>query len=186
MSARHYRLCALIAASVSLALLGCRAAPPAPPRTAGAPPPAPQTAENTRQMDTDATIWTFLHIRKEHKSNPTGPHVGPNVSPILWVAAHDTLDFVRTTSEDPLLGRMVTDWYSPPDKPDERFRVAVDIMAPYLRSDAVAVHVERQTRSPDGSWQDASVDKKLDDDLTFAILNRARAIRTIVAETYKK
>ena len=187
MSARYYRLCASFAATVSLLLLGCRATPPAPANTAAPRAPVQMTAANTpRQMDTDATLWTFLRLRKERKSDPTGPHVGPNVSAILWVAAHDTLGFVRTSSEDPLLGRMITDWYSPPGKPDERFRVAVDILARSLRSDAVGVRVERQARSPDGLWQDSTVDKKLTDDLTFAILNRAREIRTVVTDTYQQ
>ena len=184
MSRRYYRFCAVLAATLSLALAACRSAPP--PAPAGSAPATQKTAANTpAEIDTDATIWTVLHLRRERKSDPNGPHVGAKVSPILWVAAHDTLDFVRTSSEDPLLGRMVTDWYSPAGKPDERFRVNIDILARSLRSDAVVVRVERQARSLGGAWQDTSVDRKLIDELTFAILNRARAIRAAVLEARK-
>ena len=186
MSERYYRASAILAASVSLMLAACQSAPP-PARGAGAAPPTQKTAANKpAEIDTDANIWTFLHLRREPKSDPQGPHVGANVSAILWVAAHDTLDFVRVSSEDPLLGRMVTDWYSPAGKPDERFRVNVDILARALRSDAIAVRVERQTRTPVGGWQDTSVDHKLVDQLTFAILNRAREIRGAVMEARKQ
>ena len=59
-----------------------------------------------------------------------------------------------------MTGLAVTDWYSPTGKPDERLRVTAFIKARALRSDSIAVTVERQTRSPAGQWQDAPVAQK--------------------------
>ena len=43
-------------------------------------------------MDTDDTIWTLLGIAKEAAAD-FGPHTGPGVSPVLWQATLDTLNF---------------------------------------------------------------------------------------------
>lgn len=185
MSALYYRLPTLFAATVSLALSACAGKPPPPAASQTHAGPLERTASNTREIDTDATIWTVLGLSKERHVSANGPTIGAEVSPILWQAAHDTLNFVKVDSEDPIVGRMLTRWYSPPDKPNERFRVGVFILARTLRSDAIAVRVERQNRSESGEWTDASIDRKVDDDLTFTILNRAREIRQILAAKYE-
>lgn len=195
MPAPYYRLPLVFAATVSLALAACGGVPealrPAPMPPAGAQPAAkapapPQTAANTQgDIDTDATIWTVLGLADERKAPPPGgPLIGAGVSPILWQAAHDTLGFVKIETEDPMSGRMVTAWYSPPGKPNERFRAAVFILSRALRSDAVVVRVQRQAQTG-GAWQDSGVDKKVNDDLAFTILRRAREIRQIIAERPK-
>jgi len=90
---------------------------------------------------------------------------GSTVSPILWQAALDTLDFVKLASEDPLAGSMVTDWYSPAGKPNERYKVNVFILARSLRSDAIAVTVTRQARLGDGNWLETTITRQVETDL---------------------
>ncbi|HJU16148.1 MAG TPA: DUF3576 domain-containing protein [Stellaceae bacterium] len=168
----YYRLPLALTASLSLLLAACahqpsqEAAVPVPHK------PAPRPAG----IDTDATIWTLLGIAKKKPPPGFGPQIGSRVSPVLWKAAHDTLDFVPIDSEDPMTGALATEWYSPPDKPDERFKIAVYVLSRALRSSSLAVQVKRQTRSPEGGWVDAPVDSKVDTDLEAAILNRARQI----------
>ena len=71
--------------------------------------------------------------RQEREAErPPGPQTGRQVSPVLYQAALDTLKFTKLASEDPLGGSLVTDWYSPRDKPDERFRIDVFILSPHL------------------------------------------------------
>ncbi len=143
---------------------------------------APQAAAKTQtaavgEMDTDATIWTMLGFAKKPSEHEPGPQTGTTVSPILWQAAHETLDFVKFSSEDPLTGLLVSDWYSPKDKPDERYKINVFILSRTLRSDSLAVTVDRQVRSATGEWAPTTIARKVEDDLESAILLRAGQLK---------
>lgn len=181
----HYRPSTALAASFSLALAACSSTPsaaPPGPSTAGAATAADAGAQQAAAkkpegIDTEATIWTVLGLAKEGSQRPPGPQTGSNVSPILYQAAKDTLDFAKLASEDPLGGSLVTDWYSPPDKPDERFRIDVFVLSRYLTSDSVAVTVDRQVRAPSGEWVDSTVDRKVQEQIETKILYRARQLR---------
>jgi hypothetical protein len=184
MFVRYYRLLPAFAASVSLLIAGCgsdRA-------ESDAPPPAPKpTAAQTAsskpdEIDTESNIWMVLGMAKRPSQRNQGPQTGDQVSPILWEAAHDALNFVKIASEDPLTGVVQTDWYSPPGKPNERLRISVFILARALRSDSVSVSVEREQRSPSGQWSAATIAKDAVAELESAVLLRARHIR---AERYR-
>src|SRR5438128_4055459 len=105
------------------------------------------------------------------------PQSGGTVRAVLCHAALDTLDFVKIASEDPLAGSLVTDWYSPQNKPNERYKVNVFILARSLRSDAIAVTVTREARLGDGNWLETTIEKKVETYLETAILNRARQLK---------
>jgi Domain of unknown function (DUF3576) len=187
MSLAHYRLSTALAASLWMMMLAaCGSSPPgnasASAGTTGQPGAAnagrQQTAANAPEdIDTEATILTVLGLAKKPSQRPPGPSTGSNVSPVLWQAAVDTMGFAKFASADPLGGSLVTDWYSPPDKPDERFRIDVFILSRHLTSDSVAVTVERQVRQPTGEWTDSTVDKRVQDDLETRILFRARQLK---------
>ena len=106
-----------------------------------------------------------------------GPQTGSTVSPILWQAALDTLNFVKFASEDPLTGSIVTDWYSPRGQAERALRVNVFILARALRSDSLAVTVDRQQRSADGQWAETTIARQVETDLENAILSRARQLK---------
>jgi hypothetical protein len=72
---------------------------------------------------------------------------------------------------------MVTDWYSPAGKPNERYKVNVFILARSLRSDAIAVTVTREARLGDGNWLETTISRQVETDLENAILNRARQLK---------
>ena len=165
----------VFAESALLMLAACGSNPPAGQAVAA----SAQTASSSaaEEMDTEATIWTALGLAKEPSKRDPGPQTGDLVSPILWQATHDTLDFVQIASEDPVTGALVTDWYSPKGKPTERFRINVFILARALRSDSLAVTVERQERSATGQWVQSTVGRELASDLENTILQRARQIR---------
>lgn len=46
---------------------------------------------------------------------------GIGVNSFLWRASLDTLSFMPLNSADPFGGVIITDWYTPPESPDERF-----------------------------------------------------------------
>ena len=186
MSARYYHLLAALAASVSLLATGCGLSVVG---TAPEPPPAAPTAAQSAaassqpdELDTESNIWHVLGLAKRPSQRAKGPQIGNEVSPILWEAAHDTLNFVKIASEDPLTGVLLTEWYSPPAKPAERMRISVFILSRALRSDSVSVTVDRQERAPTGEWKSAPIARDAVGELESAILLRARHIR---AERYR-
>ena len=72
---------------------------------------------------------------------------------------------------------MVTDWYSPSGKPNERYKINVFILARTLRSDALAVTITRQARLGDGNWLETTIARHVETDLESAILSRARQLK---------
>jgi hypothetical protein len=175
-----------------LILAACGSSPPAhqataPPGAGGAPqnPVNMQNPANIKtasadppgEMDTEATIWTVLGLAKKPSVHEPGPRTGNTVSPILWQAALDTLAFAKFSTQDPLTGELVTEWYSPKDKPDERYKIDVFVLAREVRSDAVAVTIDRQERAATGEWTESTVARKVQDDLETAILRRAGQLK---------
>ena len=177
MSIAHYGLSVAFAASLSLAVAACATTQSSEQPQSGAPNDQQASTAERTEIDTEATIWTLLGFAKKESERHPGPQTGTTVSPVLWQAALDTLDFVKIASEDPLAGSLVTDWYSPQNKPNERYKVNVFILARALRSDAIAVTVTREARLGDGNWLETTIEKKVETDLETAILNRARQLK---------
>jgi len=101
---------------------------------------------------------------------------GIGVNAYLWRASLDTVAFMPLASADPFGGVIITDWYAPPEAPDERFKATVYILDRQLRADGVRVALFKQRRSgPD--WVNAEVDTKLATELENSILARARELR---------
>ncbi len=98
------------------------------------------------------------------------------VNGYLWRAALDTITFMPINSADPYGGVIVTDWYSPPETPQERLKVNILVQGEALRSNGVKVSIFRQKRGADG-WTDAPVDANTAIDLENVILERARDMR---------
>lgn len=182
---RYYRLLLWVAASISLTLAGCgdgRPAETAADPATGAMPTTPLPVKNADSVDTEATIWTVLGLGKEPSQLQVGPQTGNTVSPVLWEAAHNALDFAGISSEDPVTGLLVTKWYSPTGKPDERLRINAYVLSRALRSDSLSVTIERQVRSPTGQWTNTPIARDTVLGLENAILQRARQIH---AERYR-
>jgi len=178
MTAANYRAFVVLAASLSLAIGACANSPVEQARTQpGAGETQQASTSEPDEIDTEATIFTVLGLAKKGSVKEPGPKTGRTVSPILWQAAHDTLDFVKYASEDPLTGSIVTDWYSPPDNPNVRYRVNVFVLSRTLHSDSLTVTVDRQQRSPDGQWAETTVARQVETDLENEILTRARQLK---------
>src|SRR5260370_3273964 len=111
------------------------------------------------------------------KSAPTEQGGGIGVNSYLWRASLDTLAFMPLASADPFGGVIITDWYSPPELPDERFKVNIFILDRQLRSDGVRAAVFHQHHEANGAWVDTSVAVATLTDLENAILTRARQLR---------
>jgi Domain of unknown function (DUF3576) len=117
------------------------------------------------------------------KEGGGGGPAGVGVNSYLWRATLDTVSFMPLASADPFGGVIITDWYSPAQTPNERFKVNVFILGRELRADGVRCTVFRQTRNAEGQWADAPVDQKTGTDIENAILTRARQMRLSTAST---
>ena len=81
------------------------------------------------------------------------------------------------TSADPFGGVIITDWYSPAEVRDERFKVNIYILGRDLRADGVRAAVFRQRQDPFDGWVDADVNADTATALENALLTRARELR---------
>jgi hypothetical protein len=120
--------------------------------------------------------------KKSGSNDEAGGGAGIGVNAFLWRASLDTLGFMPLASADPFGGVIITDWYSPPETPDQRFKVNLYILDRQLRADGVKAAVFRQHREADGRWLDSAVDQSTVTDLENAILTRARQIRINTAQ----
>ncbi|RAK67368.1 DUF3576 domain-containing protein [Phenylobacterium kunshanense] len=114
------------------------------------------------------------------KSNvrPSGENAAAiGVNGYLWRATLDTLSFMPLQSADPYGGVIVTDWYTNPEKPDERFKCTVYILDSRLRADGLNVAVFKQVRDAAGNWVDQPAAGQTETDIENSILTRARQLR---------
>lgn len=110
------------------------------------------------------------------------PPADIGVNSFLWRASLETLDFMPLASADPFGGVIVTDWYSAPEEPDERFKATVYILDTRLRADGLNVSIHRQLFDEARGWQDAGVDSSTEIQIENAILTRARQLRIATLE----
>ena len=101
--------------------------------------------------------------------------IGVNV--FLWRATLDTVSIWPISSADPFGGVILTDWYSPPKAPKERFKMNIYILGRALRADGVRVSVFRQVIDTNNNWRDAAVQPGTAIKIEDAILMRARQFR---------
>jgi hypothetical protein len=99
------------------------------------------------------------------------------VNGYLWRATLDTLAFMPLQSADPFGGTVITDWYSNPEKPDERFKATVYILDARLRADGLKVTVFKQVKDAGGNWVNSTTSDQTETDIENAILTRARQLR---------
>lgn len=115
----------------------------------------------------------FIFGQDDDKNDGT-TDIGVNA--FLWRASLDTVSFMPLASADPFGGVIITDWYTSPEKPDERFKINVFILDKQLRSDGISVKVFRQEKSR-GDWKDSTIADDTATKLEDAILTRARQLR---------
>jgi hypothetical protein len=104
------------------------------------------------------------------------PVAGIGVNSYLWRASLDTLAFMPLASADPYGGVIITDWYTNPEKPDERFKATVYILDTRLRADGLNVTVFKQIKRGD-AWVDSTSSNQTQVDIENSILTRARQLR---------
>ena len=121
-------------------------------------------------------------------SNPTRgtaatPSLGVNV--FLWRAALDTVSFMPLASADPFGGTILTDWYSPTETPNERFKLNVYIVDQDLQTSSLRVSAFKEKKDTNGMWKSENSVATLQTDIENAILTRARQLKLKAAAPAK-
>ena len=106
----------------------------------------------------------------------SNPESSMPVNAIAWRAALDIASLVPLADVDTFGGTIVTEWYSLPDRPDERIKLTIFVVGRELRSDSISVRVHVQQRMEDG-WGEAVRDQALARQIEDLILARARELR---------
>ena len=113
----------------------------------------------------------------------TGPAgTGIQVNAYLWRATLDTLSFMPLVSADPFGGVIITDWYSPPATPDERFKANAYILSQQMTANAIQISLFHQVQQ-NGQWVNAAVDPNTVSGLEDRILARAADLRAAAENT---
>jgi len=107
---------------------------------------------------------------------------GIGVNSFLWRASLDTIAFMPLTQADPFGGVIITDWYSPPETPTERYKMSVYILGRELRADGIRVAVFRQQSGGPNGWANSNLSKDTATNLENQILTRARQLRLASAQ----
>ena len=142
------------------------------------------TTEEQRKADVGKLFgensFTFGAGRDRDNADTSGSGIG--VNSFLWRASLDTLAFMPLASADPFGGVIISDWYAPPESPDERFKVSVFILGRELRSDGIRAAVHKQLLDDGRGWKDAAVADATATKIEDAILTRARELRVVSAQ----
>jgi hypothetical protein len=169
------------AIAVGLILSGCadtQFEPPEPYRSS----PQDRIRERYGTIHGDQEGFVLFSTRPDREDGGSGgaaPGIGVNA--YLWRAALETIDFLPLAQADPFGGVIITEWYSPPETPSERFKLNVYILDTVLRADGIKVAVFRQVNG-EGGWRDAEAGAKTATDIEDQILTRARELRIAATE----
>ena len=130
----------------------------------------------TKERDTVFGPGGYNLLGGDGKNRDGGGGSGIGVNGFLWRASLDTFSFMPLASADPFGGVIITDWYSPPESPEERFKMTIYILDRRLRADALKVAVFREEKSQN-EWRSATTAKGTTTQLENAILQKARELR---------
>jgi Domain of unknown function (DUF3576) len=169
----------LAAASVALMLAACGPSDSSFPTTTGGHGPNNPNPDPNEKRESIFGEDGLVLFGGDSNDNAGGGGIG--VNSFLWRASLDTVSFVPLASADPFGGVIITEWYSDPTSPTERFKLTVYILDKRLRADGLKVAVFRQERAGD-EWRDAGANAATSVQLENAILMRARELRVNTLE----
>lgn len=112
--------------------------------------------------------WTLFGGNKKG----TASSESPTANPYLWRAGLESLRFLPLASADVRGGVVVSDWYTFPDRPGERFKISLFVKSSELRAEALEVTVHRQKGIQGAIIRDYAKSKEIED----IVVQRARSM----------
>lgn len=144
----------------------------------------PQTPEERRENDmksivtgSDEPIVLFGGKKKSGGNNNASGMAGS----YLWRASLECISFMPLVSSDSNGGAILTDWYSNPQTPNERFKFNIIILNSELEISSIKVTAFKQVYS-NGKWHSAKVSKELSQGIEDKILKKAISLKVKAAE----
>ncbi len=138
---------------------------------------APMGRDETRKYADGKLLGEdFLMFGAQKKYDPNAGG-SMRVNPCLWQASLDVTSFMPLASSDATGGVIITEWYTPGDKPNERIKLTITISDRVLRSDAIKVIMYKQVKGRNGDWVNATVDAEAMRQMEDLILTKAREIK---------
>ncbi|WPY01317.1 DUF3576 domain-containing protein [Candidatus Trichorickettsia mobilis] len=118
----------------------------------------------------DGIVFAPGKIKNESTKNSVG-----SVNKYLWQAAIETLNFAPLAAIDSTGGVIITEWYSPKNKPQFSFKINLFIKDTVISPDAIEVKVFSKTLK-NGNWTQNDKPSDLAPVLEDKILRRAREL----------
>jgi hypothetical protein len=101
-----------------------------------------------------------------------------SINTFLWRASLETINFMPIAQADPFGGVILTDWYSAPQTPNQRYKLNVLITDKQLRASGVKASMFKEERAnATAKWEAVTVAKEDTRKIEDAILARAREMR---------
>lgn len=135
----------------------------------------PETFEEKMRNDNGSFLGQGITIGGS-RDKDAASSVGIGVNSFLWQASLETISFMPLRSTDPFGGVILTEWYTAPDKPQERMKVDITILSRSLSPDSLRVRVFRQAKRGN-DWVDTSVSADTARSLEDTILTQARKMK---------
>lgn len=138
---------------------------------------APASREDARKYMDGKFLGDDLLVFGDSKKYDPNKGGGMPVNRYLWKAALEVISFMPLASSDATGGVIVTDWYTPGDKPNQRLKMMISITDRVLRADALKVTMYKQVRGRHGEWVDSTVDASMSREMEDLILTKARELK---------
>lgn len=138
---------------------------------------APLSRDETRKSNFGKLFGDSFLFFGETKKFDANASTGMRVNPYLWQASLDVLSFIPLASADANGGVIITEWYSAPDKPNERVKVTARVNDRQLRVDAITIMIHKQLRTKNGEWVNAAVEPEVILEMEDIILTKARQLK---------
>lgn len=142
---------------------------------------SPQTSEERRENDMKSLITKsdepIVVFGSKKKSGEVGSFGSGISNTYIWKAALEGVSFMPLISVDSNSGIILTDWYSTPEAPNEKFKFNILILSPELQISSLKVTAFKQVQTSSGQWRAANVSKDLVLNIEDNILKKAIAMK---------
>jgi hypothetical protein len=136
----------------------------------------PQSASEAKWEDVGSILeGEGIVFRPGRVKNESTKAAGSLVNKYLWQAAIESVNFAPLASVDSLGGVIITEWYTPKDKQNYRFKINIFIKDDVIHPDAIEVKIFEEILQ-NNHWKHSDSTSNLALILEDKILRKARAL----------
>ena len=128
----------------------------------------------------DEPIVIYGGKKKKSSDSSSGDGIAHSY---LWRASLESISFMPLLAVDSNGGAILTDWYSSPQTPNEKFKFNIILLSSELQISSIKVTAFRQVKNIAGVWHPAEVSRELSQNIEDNILRKAISLRNKAAES---